>query len=187
MQERVFMGIGNKPFMDIQPSDAAISDRAINYVLLGRGKKILPLTQVYLVIILILVSRYYDNFLLLFDFSQLSTLPLIKLALAWFLQKTRCCPLQDHVVHRTGFLEGGQNLLVQGAVRLPPLPPEGVPCPLWDTCVGQSEGWFRGAQEGTYRLLELWRRTTWTMRVGVRTYCVSFSVYNQTKMFLPYT
>uniref|UniRef100_A0A671XPH5 Quattro n=1 Tax=Sparus aurata TaxID=8175 RepID=A0A671XPH5_SPAAU len=38
MQERVFMGIGNKPFMDIQPSDAAISDRAVNYVLMGRGR-----------------------------------------------------------------------------------------------------------------------------------------------------
>lgn len=37
MQERVFMGIGNKPFMDIQPSDAAIHDRAVNYVLMGRG------------------------------------------------------------------------------------------------------------------------------------------------------
>ncbi|AWP03134.1 pleckstrin -likey domain containing family G (with RhoGef domain) member 4 [Scophthalmus maximus] len=36
MQERVFMGIGNKPFMDIQPSEAAISDRAVNYVLMGR-------------------------------------------------------------------------------------------------------------------------------------------------------
>ncbi|XP_055365060.1 quattro isoform X2 [Betta splendens] len=36
MQERVFMGIGNKPFMDIQPSDAAICDRAVNCVLLGR-------------------------------------------------------------------------------------------------------------------------------------------------------
>ncbi|VCW67798.1 unnamed protein product [Gulo gulo] len=29
MQEMVSMGIGNKPFMDIQPSDAAISDRAV--------------------------------------------------------------------------------------------------------------------------------------------------------------
>lgn len=37
MQERVFMGIGYKPFMDIQPSDAAISDRAINCALAGRG------------------------------------------------------------------------------------------------------------------------------------------------------
>lgn len=37
MQERVFMGIGNKPFMDIKPSDAAISDRAVNCVLIGRG------------------------------------------------------------------------------------------------------------------------------------------------------
>ncbi|XP_074532181.1 quattro [Halichoeres trimaculatus] len=39
MQERVFMGIGNKPFMDIQPSDAAIHDRAVNYVLMGRENK----------------------------------------------------------------------------------------------------------------------------------------------------
>ncbi len=30
MQERVFMGIGHKPFMDIQPSEMAINDRAIN-------------------------------------------------------------------------------------------------------------------------------------------------------------
>ncbi|KAM8863712.1 uncharacterized protein AB9W97_018406 isoform 2-T2 [Spinachia spinachia] len=30
MQERVFMGVGRKPFMDIQPSDAAISDRAVS-------------------------------------------------------------------------------------------------------------------------------------------------------------
>ncbi|XP_045856660.1 pleckstrin homology domain-containing family G member 4B isoform X2 [Meles meles] len=29
MQEMVSMGIGNKPFMDLQPSDAAISDRAV--------------------------------------------------------------------------------------------------------------------------------------------------------------
>ncbi|KAM4613204.1 quattro isoform 2-T2 [Polymixia lowei] len=41
MQERVFMGIGNKPFMDIQPSDAAINDRAVNYVLMGREGKVL--------------------------------------------------------------------------------------------------------------------------------------------------
>uniref|UniRef100_A0A3Q2SZR5 Quattro n=1 Tax=Fundulus heteroclitus TaxID=8078 RepID=A0A3Q2SZR5_FUNHE len=41
MQERVFLGIGNKPFMDIQPSEAAISDRAINYVLIGRESKVL--------------------------------------------------------------------------------------------------------------------------------------------------
>ncbi|KAK2914826.1 quattro [Channa argus] len=41
MQERVFMGIGSKPFIDIQPSDAAISDRAINYVLMGRENKVL--------------------------------------------------------------------------------------------------------------------------------------------------
>ncbi|KAM6927948.1 quattro [Xenentodon cancila] len=41
MQERVFLGIGNKPFIDIQPSDAAINDRAINYVLMGRENKVL--------------------------------------------------------------------------------------------------------------------------------------------------
>ncbi|XP_077160883.1 pleckstrin homology domain-containing family G member 4B isoform X2 [Paroedura picta] len=35
MQEMVSMGIGNKPFMDIQPSDAAISDRAIDYIMKG--------------------------------------------------------------------------------------------------------------------------------------------------------
>ena len=38
MQERVFMGIGCKPFMDIQPSDAAINDRAVNSALIGRGR-----------------------------------------------------------------------------------------------------------------------------------------------------
>lgn len=38
MQERVFMGMGRKPFMDIQPSDAAICDRAVNCVLPGRSK-----------------------------------------------------------------------------------------------------------------------------------------------------
>lgn len=43
MQERVFMGIGNKPFMDIQPSDAAISNRAVNCVLIGRGTLVLPI------------------------------------------------------------------------------------------------------------------------------------------------
>ncbi|XP_026070308.1 uncharacterized protein LOC113050984 isoform X1 [Carassius auratus] len=37
MQERVFMGIGHKPFMDIQPSEMAINDRAINCAPTGRG------------------------------------------------------------------------------------------------------------------------------------------------------
>ncbi|XP_019736353.1 quattro isoform X2 [Hippocampus comes] len=41
MQERVFMGIGNKPFMDIQPSEAAISDRAVDCGLMGRENKVL--------------------------------------------------------------------------------------------------------------------------------------------------
>ncbi|XP_043921060.1 pleckstrin homology domain-containing family G member 4B isoform X2 [Protopterus annectens] len=35
MQEMVSMGIGNKPFMDIKPSDAAISDRAVDYIMKG--------------------------------------------------------------------------------------------------------------------------------------------------------
>uniref|UniRef100_A0ABM5GQV6 Pleckstrin homology domain-containing family G member 4B isoform X1 n=2 Tax=Pogona vitticeps TaxID=103695 RepID=A0ABM5GQV6_9SAUR len=35
MQEMVSMGIGNKPFMDIKPSDAAINDRAIDYIMKG--------------------------------------------------------------------------------------------------------------------------------------------------------
>ncbi|XP_055079171.1 uncharacterized protein LOC117373860 [Periophthalmus magnuspinnatus] len=36
LQERVFMGIGHKPFLDIQPSDTAICDRAVNCSLPGR-------------------------------------------------------------------------------------------------------------------------------------------------------
>ncbi|KAK1796527.1 hypothetical protein P4O66_009562, partial [Electrophorus voltai] len=39
MQERVFMGIGYKPFMDIKPSEAAICDRAINCALTGQECK----------------------------------------------------------------------------------------------------------------------------------------------------
>lgn len=50
MQERVFLGIGNKPFMDIQPSEAAINDRAINYVLIGRGKYLEHMLWSFLVI-----------------------------------------------------------------------------------------------------------------------------------------
>lgn len=41
LQERVFLGIGNKPFMDIQPSEAAINNRAVNYVLIGKEGKML--------------------------------------------------------------------------------------------------------------------------------------------------
>lgn len=46
MQERVFMGIGNKPFMDIQPSEAAISDRAVDCGLMGRGTLILAVIAI---------------------------------------------------------------------------------------------------------------------------------------------
>ncbi|XP_062425757.1 pleckstrin homology domain-containing family G member 4B isoform X4 [Rhea pennata] len=35
IQEMVSMGIGNKPFMDIKPSEAAISNRAIDYLMKG--------------------------------------------------------------------------------------------------------------------------------------------------------
>lgn len=35
MQEMVSMGIGSKPFMDIKPSDSAISDRAVDYITKG--------------------------------------------------------------------------------------------------------------------------------------------------------
>lgn len=38
MQEMVSMGVGNKPFLDIKPSDAAINDRAIDYIMTGRGR-----------------------------------------------------------------------------------------------------------------------------------------------------
>ncbi|XP_030606579.1 pleckstrin homology domain-containing family G member 4B isoform X1 [Archocentrus centrarchus] len=38
MQEMVSMGIGSKPFMDIKPSDAAISDRAIDYIMKGTAE-----------------------------------------------------------------------------------------------------------------------------------------------------
>ncbi|XP_053127503.1 puratrophin-1 isoform X2 [Hemicordylus capensis] len=39
MQEMVSMGVGNKPFLDIQPSEAAIHDRAIDYIMKGRGAR----------------------------------------------------------------------------------------------------------------------------------------------------
>ncbi|XP_067327019.1 LOW QUALITY PROTEIN: puratrophin-1 [Anolis sagrei] len=39
IQEMVSMGVGNKPFLDIQPSEAAIQDRAIDYIMKGRGAR----------------------------------------------------------------------------------------------------------------------------------------------------
>lgn len=63
MQERVFMGIGNKPFMDIQPSDAAINDRAVSYAMMGRGEQILPVKLVEFFITLTPVRRRPDIFL----------------------------------------------------------------------------------------------------------------------------
>ncbi|XP_055363229.1 rho guanine nucleotide exchange factor 40 [Betta splendens] len=39
LKEMVSMGVGSKPFLDIQPSDAAISDRAVHYIMKGRGAR----------------------------------------------------------------------------------------------------------------------------------------------------
>ncbi|KAM4017703.1 puratrophin-1 isoform 2-T2 [Anomaloglossus baeobatrachus] len=39
MQEMVSMGVGNKPFLDIKPSEAAINNRAIDYIMKGRGAR----------------------------------------------------------------------------------------------------------------------------------------------------
>uniref|UniRef100_A0A8C5EC46 Rho guanine nucleotide exchange factor 40-like n=1 Tax=Gouania willdenowi TaxID=441366 RepID=A0A8C5EC46_GOUWI len=39
LKEMVSMGVGNKPFLDIQPSDAAISDRAVHYIMKNRGAR----------------------------------------------------------------------------------------------------------------------------------------------------
>ncbi|CAJ0932562.1 unnamed protein product, partial [Ranitomeya imitator] len=39
MQEMVSMGVGNKPFLDIKPSEAAINNRAIDYIMKGRGSR----------------------------------------------------------------------------------------------------------------------------------------------------
>ncbi|XP_068596678.1 pleckstrin homology domain-containing family G member 4B [Brachionichthys hirsutus] len=39
LKEMTSMGIGNKPFLDIQPSAAAISDRAVHYMMKSRGAR----------------------------------------------------------------------------------------------------------------------------------------------------
>ncbi|XP_047219590.1 rho guanine nucleotide exchange factor 40 isoform X3 [Girardinichthys multiradiatus] len=39
LKEMVSMGVGNKPYLDIQPSDAAISDRAVHYIMKARGAR----------------------------------------------------------------------------------------------------------------------------------------------------
>ncbi|XP_058484999.1 rho guanine nucleotide exchange factor 40 isoform X2 [Solea solea] len=39
LKEMVSMGVGSKPFLDIQPSDAAISDRAVDYIMKSRGAR----------------------------------------------------------------------------------------------------------------------------------------------------
>lgn len=73
MQERVFMGIGNKPFMDIQPSEAAISNRAVNCVLIGRGKfKLASIDQAKTKLTCFLFSLFADNRFLPCEVSQAS-------------------------------------------------------------------------------------------------------------------
>lgn len=37
LKEMVSMGVGSKPYLDIQPSEAAISDRAVHYIMKSRG------------------------------------------------------------------------------------------------------------------------------------------------------
>uniref|UniRef100_H3CXY2 Pleckstrin homology domain containing, family G (with RhoGef domain) member 4 n=1 Tax=Tetraodon nigroviridis TaxID=99883 RepID=H3CXY2_TETNG len=39
LKELVSMGVGNKPFLDIQPSEAAISDRAVHCIMKSRGAR----------------------------------------------------------------------------------------------------------------------------------------------------
>ncbi|KAM9817567.1 puratrophin-1 [Neosynchiropus ocellatus] len=39
LKEMVSMGVGNKPFLDIKPSDAAISDRAVHCIMGSRGAR----------------------------------------------------------------------------------------------------------------------------------------------------
>ncbi|XP_071345993.1 rho guanine nucleotide exchange factor 40 isoform X2 [Trachinotus anak] len=39
LKEMVSMGVGSKPFLDIQPSDAAISDRAVHGIMKSRGAR----------------------------------------------------------------------------------------------------------------------------------------------------
>ncbi|XP_038628646.1 puratrophin-1 [Tachyglossus aculeatus] len=39
MAEMVSMGVGNKPFLDITPSEAAICDRSVDYIMKGRGAR----------------------------------------------------------------------------------------------------------------------------------------------------
>lgn len=146
LQERVFLGIGNKPFMDIQPSEAAINDRAIDYVLMGRGEYLMFLNKS------VTFLRPLHSFLL---------------------QKTEACSLWDHVPHGTSFQEGGQSPPVQGAALLPPRPLDGAPSPLWGTCVDQSRRWLQGSLDDMHRPEEPWRRTILTMRVEVSIYCVS--------------
>lgn len=46
MQERVFLGIGNKPFMDIQPSDAAINSRAVSCGLMGKESRVASVSSI---------------------------------------------------------------------------------------------------------------------------------------------
>lgn len=89
------------------------------------------------------------------------------------------------MVWRMGFLEFGPSLLAQEAVLRPLLPLESVLCPLWDTCAGPRRGWVQEAVEDTYRLLGLWRRTTWTKVVVFTTCYVSLHQDPEDKVLFP--
>lgn len=62
MQERVFMGMGRKPFMDIQPSDAAICDRAVNCVLPGRSKCLHAITYFPLIVAMSATESFFYHY-----------------------------------------------------------------------------------------------------------------------------
>ena len=71
MQEMVSMGIGSKPFMDIKPSDAAISDRAIDYIMKGSGE---PFLYTYFS----LSTEHFEVSVLFIYFIDVSENPYVK-------------------------------------------------------------------------------------------------------------
>lgn len=137
--------------MDIKPSEAAINDRAINYVLMGRGAFFKPAFKV--------------------DFNCTSSD--LNLNFTSSPQKPSCSPLWDHRDRLMSLKQGDQSPLVQAVALPPPLPLDVAPCPLSGSRAGRRGGWFQQVFQGTCRLVELWRRMTRTRSVETRTYCVS--------------
>lgn len=91
------MGVGNKPFLDIKPSDAAINDRAIDYIMKGRGEPVY-----HEIIIRITYYRTTYNLITKFFFN-------------FFLKKQQMILLVD-------FTSIMLSLLLQGPGREHPLP-----------------------------------------------------------------